>query len=258
VHQDIVVTAQMLIDPAGHGQDVLLLPAATRYEQRDGGTETTTERRVVFSPRVVRSAPGEARSEWEIFMQLAQRVDPERAELISFDSGLAIRDEIAEIVPFYRGIERLRKTGDQIQWGGRRLCDGWEFRTPDGKARFARVTPRELDLPDGHFILSSRRGKQFNSMVFRSKDPLTGADRDSLFMAIEDAGRLGVADGDPVIVRSEHGQLNSRVKLAPIRPGNVQAMFPEANALITAGPHDPASGVPDYNAVVQVEPLAAE
>ncbi len=49
VHQDIVVSSQMLVDP---GEVVVLLPAATRYEQRDGGTETTTERRIAFSPEI--------------------------------------------------------------------------------------------------------------------------------------------------------------------------------------------------------------
>ena len=49
VHQDIVVTSQMLVAPEDGGEDVLLLPAATRYEQRDGGTETTTERRIAFT-----------------------------------------------------------------------------------------------------------------------------------------------------------------------------------------------------------------
>ena len=38
---------QMLVD----GETVVLLPAATRYEQRDGGTETTTERRDRVQPR---------------------------------------------------------------------------------------------------------------------------------------------------------------------------------------------------------------
>ena len=47
MHSDIVVTSQMLVDPA---DTVYLLPARTRYEQQDGGTETTTERRVIFSP----------------------------------------------------------------------------------------------------------------------------------------------------------------------------------------------------------------
>src|SRR5215213_10174183 len=41
VHQDIILTDQMFIE----GEEVLLLPAKTRYEQDDGGTETTTERR---------------------------------------------------------------------------------------------------------------------------------------------------------------------------------------------------------------------
>ncbi len=50
VHQDIVMSSQMLVD----GETVVLLPAATRYEQRDGGTETTTERRIAFSPEIGR------------------------------------------------------------------------------------------------------------------------------------------------------------------------------------------------------------
>src|SRR3954462_133869 len=49
VHQDIVLSSSMLVDGDG---DVLLLPAATRYESPGGGTETTTERRIVFSPEI--------------------------------------------------------------------------------------------------------------------------------------------------------------------------------------------------------------
>ena len=49
LHSDIVVTSQMLVEPA---DTVYLLPARTRYEQRDGGTETSTERRVIYSPEI--------------------------------------------------------------------------------------------------------------------------------------------------------------------------------------------------------------
>jgi hypothetical protein len=38
-----------------------------------------------------------------------------------------------------------------------------------------------------------------------------------------------------------------------MRPGNVQMFFPECNPLIAGGRAD-ASGVPDYNAVVEVLP----
>ena len=57
VHQDIVVSSQMLVDPS---DTVVLLPAATRYEQRDGGTETTTERRIAFSPEIPAAGGGGA------------------------------------------------------------------------------------------------------------------------------------------------------------------------------------------------------
>jgi predicted molibdopterin-dependent oxidoreductase YjgC len=253
VHQDIFVSSQMLVDP---GTTVVLLPAATRYEQRGGGTSTTTERRVAFSPEIEGPRVGEARAEWEIFVDLARRVDPVHADALGCQSAEAIRAEIAKVVPSYSGIERLHETGDQVQWGGARLCDGWRFPTPDGRAHFAVTVPPTRDVPDGRFVLSTRRGKQFNSMVWTEKDPLTGAKRDALFLANVDADALRLGPGDPVLVRSAHGEMQARVHLAPIRPGNVQAFFPEANVLLPSGSRDP-SGVPDYNTVVDILPLRA-
>jgi molybdopterin-dependent oxidoreductase alpha subunit len=253
VHQDIFVSSQMLVDP---GETVVLLPAATRYEQRGGGTSTTTERRVAFSPEIEGPRVGEARAEWEIFIDLARRVDPVNAGALGCESADAIRVEIARVVPSYAGIERLHATGDQVQWGGERLCDGWQFPTPDGRAHFAVTVPPEREVPDGRFVLSTRRGKQFNSMVWTEKDPLTGAGRDALFLADADAEVLHLGQGDPVLVRSAHGELRARVHLAPIRPGNVQAFFPEANVLLPSGTRD-SSGVPDYNTVVDILPLRA-
>ena len=250
VHQDIVVTSQMLVDP---GEVVVLLPAATRYEQRDGGTETTTERRIAFSPQIKGPKVGEARTEWEILTDLAARVDPERAHLITWASGQEIRVEIANVVPIYAGIESLRDTGDQVQWGGERLCDGWVFPTDDGRAHFVPVEPPERRVPEGHLMLSTRRGKQFNSMVFRDRDPLTGTHRDALFISAEDAARIGVGEGDPLLVRSGCGEVRARAHVAAIRAGDVQMFFPECNPLIRAGERD-ASGVPDYNAIVEVLP----
>ena len=50
------------------------------------------------------------------------------------------------------------------------------------------------------------------------------------------------------------GVVDGRLKVAPIRAGNVQMFWPEANALVPAGVRDAASHVPDYNAVVRIEP----
>ena len=48
------------------------------------------------------------------------------------------------------------------------------------------------------------------------------------------------------------------IRIADIRPRNVQMFFPEANPVIRAGRRDPVALVPDYNAVVEVVPVPAE
>lgn len=246
VHQDIILTSQMLVDPA---DTVILLPAATRYEQRDGGTETSTEREVIFSPQIV-PPPAEARSEWEILMHLAERVAPERAHAIHFESGQQIRDEIARIVPEYDGIQRLQRAGDHVQWGGRILCRGGVFATPGGRAVMTPLTPPDQALPNGAFLLRTRRGKQFNSLIHGERDPLNGARRDDVLINSDDAAALGVREGDLVVIRSDTGEMRARVKYAPMKPRNVQVHWPEGNVLIAPNRRDLGSGVPAYKAIV--------
>jgi len=251
VHQDIVVTTQMLVDPA---DTVILLPAQTRYEQRGGGTETSTERRIYFSPEIPGPRVGEAMAEWEILMRVAEQTVPELAPRIHFDGAQAIRAEIAMAAPQYAGIETLRAKGDAVQWGGPRLCENGQFPTPDGRARFTPLLPPEFDLPEGAFLLSTRRGKQFNSMVQRDVDPMVGAPRDAILMSEEDAGGLGVRDGDPVEVRSDVGRYVGTAYVTRIKPRNLQMYWPEANAVLRRGILDPECGMPDYNAVVRLLP----
>jgi len=229
---------------------VLLLPARTRYEQKGGGTETTTERRIVFSPEIPGHEVGEARSEWEILQEIAAHARPENRAKIVFPDAQAIRDEIARAVPFYAGIETLRRKGDQVQWGGPRLCEGGVFPLEGGFARFAPVRPPETNVPEGKLRLATRRGKQFNSMVQGARDPLTGANREDVLVSAEDAARLGVADGDQIVLENEHGSWRGRAKIAPILPGNLQAHWPEVNGLIPEDRVDPLGLVPDYNALV--------
>jgi molybdopterin-dependent oxidoreductase alpha subunit len=250
VHQDLVLSPQMLLDPA---DTVVLLPAKTRYEQRGGGTETSTERMIYFSPEIPGRLIGESKSEWEIFMELAERVYPQRRKQIHFHEPWQIREEIAQAVPFYSGIQDLKNKGDAVQWGGQRLCEGGHFKTGDGRAHFAMVDPPNRQLRDGAFYLTTRRGKQFNSMVQAERDPLTGANRDDIFISAEDAQRLRLQNGDEVLLQNEVGALSGRVKIAPMQPGNVQVHWPEGNVLIRRGVCEPVCGIPDYNAVVQIK-----
>ena len=114
-----------------------------------------------------------------------------------FDGTAQIREDISRIIPAYDGIQHLKKKGDNFQWGGPRLCKDYKFNTPDGRARFHIARLPEDSLPEGRFILSTRRGKQFNSIVWGEHDPLTGAGRDEVFISRQDAERLGLEEGRP-------------------------------------------------------------
>ena len=251
VHMDVVLSSQMLLD----GDTVILLPAATRYEVPGGITETSTERRVIFSPEIPGPRAGEARSEWEVLLEIAQRVRPHLAAQLHFEGTPAIRAEIARAVPYYDGIQRLEREGDQFQYGGAHLCEGGKFSTADGKAHFSFVPLRGGALRSNVFLMSTRRGKQFNSMVQEATDPLTGAARSSVLISRQDAERLSLKEGDRVRVQSDQGEMEGRIWIAPIKPGNVQTHWPECAALLDRTRRSPQAGIPDYNAVVRLEKL---
>jgi molybdopterin-dependent oxidoreductase alpha subunit len=264
IHQDIVLSSSMLAPSDG---DVVLLPATTRYESEGGGTETSTERRIIFSPEIPGRRIGSARPEWQVFGEVMARVRPDRAAQIRFASAAAIRAEIARAIPLYAGIERLATKGDQVQWGGRMLYADGRFATDDGKAHFSVIQPERWmggssrpappHLADpARFFVSTRRGKQFNSMVQRDVDPLTGARRDDVLISEADLARLRMRDGDLVELTSADGAFRGRLRGAAMTPGNLEVHWPEGNALLCASAIDPESMEPDYNAVVTLRPIA--
>jgi molybdopterin-dependent oxidoreductase alpha subunit len=251
VHQDIVASGACLVPPS---DTVLLLPAATRYETPGGVTETSTERRIIFSPEIPGRRIGSARPEWEVLLEVAARARPKEAAKIRCASTADLRREMARAIPLYAGIETLGKAGDQIQWGGPSLYADGRFATPDGRARFAAVALPDRPARDGRFAVSTRRGKQFNSMVQCDTDPLTGAAREDVLMSPEDALKLGLHESQPVRLVSVNGEFRGRVKLAPLKAGNLEVHWPEGTAVLSHAV-DKESGEPDYNALVRVEAI---
>jgi molybdopterin-dependent oxidoreductase alpha subunit len=254
VHADIVLSSQMLVDPA---DTVVLLPAATRYEIPGGVTETSTERRVIFSPEVPGPRIGQARPEWQVFVELATRVRPELAERLHYQGTAAIRADIARAVPAYDGIQHLAEFGDQFQYGGAHLCAGWRFPTPDGRAHFSVVPLPSLAQPDGTFRVATRRGKQFNSMVLEQVDPSNQAVREAVLVSRGDAERLGLVNGDAVVLRSDFGEYRGRVHIAPVTPGSLQVHWPEGQVLVDRHRRSPQAGIPDFNAFCTLEKAGA-
>lgn len=251
IHQDIVFNTSTLCEP---GEMIVVLPAQTRYEHAGGVTSTSTERRIRFSPEIPGPRIGEAKAEWEIPALIGRRIVTGGERLFACPGTPEIRREIARVMPMYAGIEKLRREGDWVQWGGERLLEGGVCpKMPDGRGRFTALNPQPKRPPAGMFALATRRGKQFNSMTWSAGDPLTGAtSREDVILAPADAARLGLREGQAIRLSNDLGSLPARVHIGPVQPGTIQAFWPEANVLISAQ-YDPISHVPDYNAFVRIE-----
>ena len=186
-----------------------------------------------------------------------------------------MREEIAKVVPFYDGFQSLSKTGDAFQYGGPHLCADWKFPTSDGKAHFRAVqlptlaaglwrqidrsgTASENQPPDvgDYFLVSTRRGKQFNTLIYAAIDPLNGAARDAVLMNPDDAADLHLMNNDRIALVNDTGRYEGRVFFAPMARGNLQIHWPEGNLIIRRGVVDSAGGVPDYNAHVTVKKIS--
>ena len=139
VHQDIVLNSSMLIDAE---EAVVLLPGQTRYEQKGGGTTTSTERRIRFTPEIPGHQIGESRPEWEIPCLIARRAMPNGNLLFPYGDTQSIRAEMSRVMPMYQGVEKLTKQGDWLQWGGAYLFKGGQCpNMPEGRALFSVLVP---------------------------------------------------------------------------------------------------------------------
>ncbi|MCL7749544.1 FdhF/YdeP family oxidoreductase [Halalkalibacter alkaliphilus] len=252
VHQDIILNTSTLVDAK---EAVIVLPAKTRYEQDGGGTSTSTERMVYFSPEIEgnKNHIEEARSEWKIYVDLAKRVKPDSAHLVDFKTGQEIRDEIAIANPNYEGVQHLKKQGDVFQWGGAWLCEDGICPTPDGKGNLLPVDIPDMGKKEGQFVLTTRRGKQFNSMVYKETDPFNNAERYDVLINAEDAHELSIAEGEGIVIHNGFGVFQGKAKYANISKGNLGVHFPEGNFLLPKGRYEKLAKIPDYNVTVKVE-----
>ena len=252
VHQDIILNTSTLLDAK---ETVVVLPAKTRYEQDGGGLSTSTERMIYFSPEIEgnRNRIAEARSEWQIYVDLAKRVKPEDSHLIDFQSGQQIRDEIAKGNPQYDGVQHLKKAGDVYQYGGAWLCEGGVCPTPDGRGNL--IT---MDIPDnnkkaGEFKLLMRRGKQFNAMIYGDQDAFNHMNRYDVLVSENDARKEGLENGEAVVLYNKNCVFQGFVKYADIKDGNLGVHFPEGNFLVEKGIYESFVEMPDYVTDVKME-----
>ena len=218
----------------------LLLPAATWGEK--GGTVTNSERRI-SRVRAAIAPPGEARADWAIAADFAQRLEarvrPEKETLFPYRS---VADIFAEHVETTRGRDlditglthaRLDAHGPQ-QWpcregdaiGIARLYTDHNFATPDGRARFAAApyvpVAEKADARYPFRLTTGRLRDQWHGMS-RSGTVASlyaHAPEPALELHPSDAARRGFADGDLLRVESRRGVVIVPILVsADVRPG---------------------------------------
>jgi predicted molibdopterin-dependent oxidoreductase YjgC len=253
----------------------VLLPGVAFAEK--GGTFTNTERRV----QLVRQAlqpPGEARQDWEIIRDVAQRILD--GGLRTIDGGAwsgweyhcpaDILREINALAPSYAGIthERLER-GETLQWpcpsadhSGTPILHTKQFTR--GKGKFLPVdyvSPAECPDDDYPMILSTGRVLYHwhgGEMSRRASGLLEICSQAQVEINPDDAVKLGLNGHKRVRVTSRRGSIESEAWVTDrVPPGMVYANFhfPDASAnILTLAVLDPVSKTPSFKiCAVKVE-----
>jgi len=218
----------------GRGQTAIILPVLARDEESQCTTQESMFNFVRLSEGGEPAVDGDLRSEVEVIAALAELLlPPGRFDWSAFRSHQRLRQEMAKMVPGYAAIGEIDQTRREFHVAGR-VLHAPPFPTGDGKAHF-QVTPLPAFAPPpGEFRLMTVRSEgQFNTVVYEEEDLYRGnRHRDVVMMAAEDAARLGLGEGDPVVVETETGRLRVTAAIAELKPGNLAMYYPEANALV--------------------------
>lgn len=242
----------------------VVLPAAGFAEKL--GTFTSTERRVhLIRPAI--DPPGQARPDWQIALELAQRLGADWR----YDGPADIFAELASVTPQYAGLSHARLEQGGIQWPcptadhpGTPVLHMGQFTR--GKGLFCALDyrpPAELPDADYPFLLSTGRVLfhwHGGTMSRRSPGLDSVAPEAEAELHPDDAARLGVGQGDLVRVTSRRGCVVAAARVTRrSAPGMVFMTFHYAESatnLLTIDAVDPTAKIPEYKVcAVQVEKL---
>jgi assimilatory nitrate reductase catalytic subunit len=253
----------------------IVLPGSLHEE--DEGVATTAEGRVIKINRAV-DCPGEARPDWQIIQDIAKALGREKG--FTFNSPAEIFDELrlasrGGIADYYGLTYDRVERQHGIFWpcpgedhpGTPRLFEpgSWNlvaqgkgpFYFPDGKARFnvAQYTPPAEDIDRDYPIilttgrvvshfLSGSQTRRIGPLVDQYPEPLV-----EIHPLL--AERLGLADGDWVMVESRRGSCTLRAQVVKtIRPDTVFIPYhwagPRSANQLTIAAQDPISKIPEY------------
>jgi formate dehydrogenase major subunit len=266
---DFLVVQDIFLTETAEFADVIL--PASSYMEKDG-TYTNTDRRVQLGRKVL-DTPGQARVDWEVVQDIANRIGLGW----HYETSRDIFEEMVSVIPSYQNLsyDNLGLTGklypnpDPARSDGTVVMFTEKFKTDDG---LAHLVPAEWlparELPDAEYPFVLNTGRMLEhwhtgSMTRRSYALDAIAPKALVFIHPDDAAGLGLEDGDLARVSSRRGviELETKVSHREAR-GNcfIPFHFREAAAnLLTIDEIDPVGKIPEFKfCAVRIEPARIE
>jgi formate dehydrogenase major subunit/formate dehydrogenase alpha subunit len=270
---DFIVLQDIFPTETSEFADVLL-PGASFAEKT--GTFTNTDRRVQMCRKAI-EPPGEAREDWRITAELAQRIMSEDARTAAgphagwnYAGTSDIMAEINALTPIYAGVTHGRlERGERLQWPvpclghpGTPILHTEKFTC--GKGRF---TPVEhippAELPDQEYPMLLNTGRVLyhwhgGELTRRARGLMAIYGEPLIEVNPEDAEHIGLEGKRRVRVRSRRGIIEAEAWVTDRVPqGMVYANFhfPQSGAnRLTIAALDPIARIPEYKiCAVKVE-----
>ncbi len=245
----------------------VILPAAAYAEKN--GTFVNSDRRVLRVRKAV-DTPGEARQDWEIICEIANRMGK---PIGTYKDESEIWDEIARTAPIFAGINYERLEKHSLQWPcptpdhpGTATLFEERFNTPNGLGKLHPVDYLEQNekVCDTYpFLLNTGRILyQYHSSTMSRKNQTLNAYANEAYLLMhpDDVKRNGFRDGDKVKVSSRRGHLETRiVESQEVLQGELFMPFHYAEAAVnklTRDELDPYSKIAPFKlSAVRVELL---
>ncbi len=265
---DFLVVEDIFLTETSEFADVIL--PASSYLEKDG-TYTNTDRRVQLGHKVM-DPPGQARVDWEIIQDIAQRIGLDW----SYTAPSEVFDEMVALMPSYANLcydnlglpGKLYPNADPEHSDGTVVMFDERFNTDDGLAHLvpAQWLPAR-ELPDAEYPLVLNTGRLLEhwhtgSMTRRSFALDSISPVAEVYMHPKDAADRGLTHGELARVRSRRGVIELLVRVSHReQQGNcfIPFHFREAAAnLLTIDEIDPVGKIPEFKfCAIQVEALGA-
>ncbi len=265
-HLEHLVVQDIFLTETAYHADVVL-PASAHAEK--WGTYTNTNRQVQMGRPVVKT-PGEARQDWQITLEIGQKIGLDW----TYSHPREIFNEMAEVMPSLKNItwERV-EAEDSVTYPcegpsipGNEIIFSQSFPTKSGRAKMvpASVTP-PAELPDADFPLVLTTGRLLEhwhtGAMTRRSNNLDDLEPEAIVCLNRwDMKRMGVDAGDRVRVSTRRGSIELYVRQDRDVPEGmvfIPFCFAEAAANFLTNPQlDPMGKIPEFKfCAAKVEPV---